>query len=178
MSWAELGRRKGWDVLNKKGRRARLRESIALLTSIGFTYELLDGTGQRFSNMPLFQHTAHVDRGNGRLGTVINVNPLLWKSMMDQQRAIVYDRAVLKVPLDRGRGDWVFRLYRYLMAQISMGWQSKQLAEQDGRFTVQLEALLAGAGVPYQKYLHTTGGTRPQWAPGHFGTRCGVRLPT
>ena len=165
VSWAEIGRRKGWDALNKHNRRARLRESIELLTDVKFSFELLDGKGTRFTNMKLFQHTADVERDGQQLGVVISLNPLLWQSMMDHKRAIVYDRAVLKVRLDTGRGDWVFRIYRYLTAQISRGWQTQELAKTGGCWTVQLGTMLDGSGVLYGHYLEKTStGTRPMGA--------------
>ena len=163
VSWIELARRKGWSSLDKHNRRAKIRQSIKDLVSINFTFDLHDKANTRFKNTPLFhQSEVEFDEGRGRgEGVILTVNAVLWESMMKQRRAVIYDRAVLKGRLS-GRGEWVFRFYRYLMTQISRGWQTQQIAAAGGRFTVQLGTLLDGTGVLYQHYLQrTASGTRP-----------------
>lgn len=162
VSWLDLGKRRGWLELDKYHRGQRLRESIDLLTSIHFTIDLKSRGNLRLSNVPLFTHQGDVEQDvkgqPKRVGVLVALNALLWKVMVDEQRATLYDRAILAA--DLRHEEWAGRIYIYLSGRWSMSWQHDQLFLKQGKMTHRLGTLLDGAGLNYQDQLAQKG---PAW---------------
>lgn len=162
VSWTDLGRRRGWLQLDKYNRGKRLRESVELLTSIHFTIDLKSKHNIRLNNVPLFTRVADIDRyvhgQPKRAGVVIALNPMLWQVMVDEQRAVLYDPAILTS--DLRHQEWEFRIYLYLSGRWSMSWQHDKLFLKRGEMSHRLSTMLERSGLDYADQLTKKG---PSW---------------
>jgi hypothetical protein len=96
VSWADIGRRRGWLDLTKHRRHPRLRESINLLTSVRLRFSLYEDLTL---NAPRLLNLGEIERPGRSVGCVVQFNQLLWDAMTDRRRAVPYDRAILAADL-------------------------------------------------------------------------------
>lgn len=159
VTWAELGRRRGWVNLDKHGRRQLLRGSIEALIGIRFTWDYTEGERvRRVSNIPLFYQAGVVSEPDSdRRGYLLGFNELLWTLMVKSRRAIVYDRAILTTTTAQ---DWHFWIYEAFCIRLSRSWLTQGLSQSDGCLQMQLDSLLRTAGLDYEDQLRRKG---PRW---------------
>lgn len=162
-----LARRRGWkpsslDVRSRPGaatRRERLRDHLHLLSRIEFVVTALSDGTERYVAFPLLRALVRVgecvDGRRVREHVVYEFHPLLWRDMMQDGRALFYDRAALTA--NAKKDEWAVRLLWYMDSRWGRGWVSKRLDQNGGRLTERLGVLVTGAGLEYQRQLRAQG---------------------
>ena len=150
---AELGRRRGWDRLDKHGRAKKLRDALELFERTEFTFT----QGTQDAYFPLLVRTARVaDRADPSVrGVRLYFNHDLWPVWHKDGHLVALDERLMT--LNAKTEAWALRIGVYLQIWAARSFVTRQLDRPDSRMFITVGRLLDGAGIQYQKQLREQG---------------------
>ena len=150
---AEIGRRRGWDRLDKHNRAKKIRDALELFEHTEFTFT----QGTREVQMPLLVKTATgTDRADpSARGVRWYFNPDLWRVWHKAGQLVALDERLMK--LHPKNDAWALKIGVHLQIWVARSFVGHHLDKPDSQMPITVGKLLGGAGIEYQKQLREQG---------------------
>jgi hypothetical protein len=133
--------------------RRQVEDDLQMLTEAEIRIEQM-GSG-KYLQLPLLQRYGTMGiRGRGEV-PLLNIHPMLWEPV-ERGKGLFFDPRILAI--DDQRQDWHLRIYLQLAGAWSLGWvTNRRMRDGGGRVRLQLDQLLAGAGIDAASMLERGG---------------------